>query len=268
MELTFKKHPLGPSERLWLREAAQPDFFPRRGLERLAGQIPDDFRPESIDSRLYAGHRIKPIGLWLVDSQHPALSVLDKTIRAIKSRIPTENVALSLTAAELGQAIGEDEKDVALSFRYLMDFGAGWFNTLNEGAEGVKIDFGPNDMFTYYRSYRGPDDLLERAYTRVGKDLYPPRTDADTELAAVAAERCYMCGGTVLSNGVCSRCRAIVRTPVSSVHVEGVDADEVLRVTKELTTDKDAKSSGTRVDRFIERAKNCVDCLSRRRWVH
>lgn len=191
---SFKQHPLGTHERLWLQEAARPGFFPRRGLENLRGKIPDDFRPGQIDSRLYAGNRIMPIGLWHVDPQHPELGVLDEIIRTIKARIPTDDVAITITAADIAAATGIDEKSIARGFERLIDFGGGFFNQVSGPASGEgfhSVHFSKGNLFDYYRKYQGIEDLLERAYTRPGKDFFapePPATPARVTDAPVVME--------------------------------------------------------------------------------
>lgn len=176
---TFKKHPLSPAEALWLTEAARPDFSPRRALDKLRGKIPNDFRPDHIDSRLYSGVRAKPIGLWHADPNHPALRVLDQVICAIRDRMPTDDIEISFTAAQIATAIGVDEPAVARAFEHLLDFGA-FFNTGRHSPDGrglERIEFSKGNLFDYYRQYQGLEDLLERAYTRPGKDLYASAID-------------------------------------------------------------------------------------------
>ncbi len=134
---TFKEHQLSAAERLWLEEAAHSDFSPRRALDRLRGKIPDDFRPNLIDSRLYDGSRIKPIGLWHVDPAHPALQLLDRVIRAIRDHIPVEDVEVMFTAAQVAQLAGAEEPAAARAFQQLMDFGAGFFNIGRELPNGA-----------------------------------------------------------------------------------------------------------------------------------
>lgn len=177
----FKKHQLSAAEQLWLAEAARPDFSPRRALERLRGKLPDHFRPNLIDSRLYDGSRIMPIGLWHVDPSHPNLQLLDKVIRAIRDQMPTEDIEVRFTAAQVAKLTGAEEPTVARAFQQLMDFGAGFFNTGRELPNGAGLDaieFSKGNLFDYYRQYNGIEDLLERAYTRRGKDLYAPESYA------------------------------------------------------------------------------------------
>jgi hypothetical protein len=102
-------------------------------------------------------------------------------IRALKERIPDEDVDVSFTAADVARTIGTKEAAVARAFQQLMDFGAGFFNTgreLPNGAGLHTIEFSKGNLFDYYRQYGGIEDLLERAYTRQGKDLYAPATCA------------------------------------------------------------------------------------------
>jgi hypothetical protein len=193
---SFKKHHINIYERLWLEEAARTGFSPRAALDRLKGRVPPDFRPDSIDSRLYAGNRIRPVGLWHVDSQHPALRLLDKVIRAIQARIPIEDVPVTITAAEVASATGEDERAAELAFQHLLDCGAGFFETAHgpasDGGIGYdRIEFSRGNLFDYYRKYNGMEDLLERAYTRVGKDLWGPEPNhkiASTKDATTRSE--------------------------------------------------------------------------------
>src|SRR5690606_3634371 len=114
--------------RLWISEASKPGFFPRGALQALKGKIPDDFRPDQIDSRLYRGSRITPLGLWLVDPSHQDLRALDAVIRAIRDRIPKNDIELTLTAAEIAAATQLHKQTVAKAFEHLLDFGAGFFD--------------------------------------------------------------------------------------------------------------------------------------------
>jgi len=141
------------------------------------GKDSERLRPDLIDARLYSGNRISPIGLWHVDARHPQLDILDRVIRAIRERIPTDDVEITITAQQIGRDIASDEESVARAFEQLLSFGSGFFNQAHgpasAGGEGFdRIQFSKGDLFDYYRQYEGMDDLLERAYSRRGKDLY------------------------------------------------------------------------------------------------
>lgn len=78
-----------------LEEAAKPGFFLCRAIEVLKGKIPDDFRPDQIDSRLYWRNRIMSIGLGPIDSRHPDLQIIDSIIRAIRNRILKDDLLVT-----------------------------------------------------------------------------------------------------------------------------------------------------------------------------
>ena len=92
------------------------------------------------------------------------------------------------TAAQVAQLAGAEEPAAARAFQQLMDFGAGFFNIgreLPNGAGLHAIEFSKGNLFDYYRQYNGIEDLLERAYTRPGKDFYAAESHAVGQASAV-----------------------------------------------------------------------------------
>ena len=121
---TFKQHAVSPPERLWLEEAAKPDFSARAATIRLHANLPRDFYPEQIDPRLYALDRVTPVGLWHLDPNHPRLKAMGRTVQDVRDRILNDNTATSISVADIARTTGLAEREVSNSLLALADNGS------------------------------------------------------------------------------------------------------------------------------------------------
>lgn len=173
---TFKVHPVSSTERFWLEEAAKPDFNVQDAKVRLRRVLPRDFFPEQIDGRLYAGGRITPVGLWHLNPEHPRLTAIDKTIRAIKEDIEAERSPRVVAAQAIAQKTRLPIMEVARAFHSLGEIGH-YFHTAKGSAAGGpdsydQIDLTDQNSYDNYLHYEDLEDLLERFYLWRGQHLY------------------------------------------------------------------------------------------------
>ncbi len=176
---TFKEHFLSADQKLWLAQVARTPkpFSPREARLALQERLPANFSPEDIDPRIYAHRRLTPVGLWHVNSHHPQLALIDKSISAIRERMLRDPRLKNISAAEIAADTGMSEQEVGEALFAVGELGLRFYTQAN-GAPGNPDAYSqlilPDDdtMEDEYLRYRGIDDLLERFYVQRGKALW------------------------------------------------------------------------------------------------
>jgi hypothetical protein len=85
---TFLEHKFPPAHRLWLEYIARTDGLdPRLVRAELFGRLPEDFRPEEIDSRFYRNDKLTALGRRVFKADDPNLANAEKVALAIRDEI-------------------------------------------------------------------------------------------------------------------------------------------------------------------------------------
>ena len=176
---TFKKHFLSADQKLWLAEVARTSkpFSPREARLALQGRLSANFSPDEIDPRLYANRRLTPVGLWHVNSHHPQLAAIDKSISAIRERMLRDPRLKGVSAAEIAADAGMSEQEVGEALFAVNELGLHFFTQAsglpdNPYAYSQLVLPDDDSMEDEYLRYRGIEDLLERFYLQRGKALW------------------------------------------------------------------------------------------------
>ena len=131
MEHRFKRIKLSKAEKLWLTEILGLNFsnVDSKHLKvKLWKEIPEDFDPKAIDSRLIRDNRLTLIGLWYIDPQSPIFSHVSKTIETIKALIQKHPDINRINAKEIAQMVGITERETEIALILIYDLG-GFFGS-------------------------------------------------------------------------------------------------------------------------------------------
>ena len=169
MEYTFQKAQLTEHERLWLCEVYQSqEFDVRKTKVKLYGQIPNRFDPRKIDSRLYRYDHLSLVGIWHIDPDSRIFGEVHQIIAKIKEMILGAPGIDKVSASDLAERTGLQERDVEVALRLMNDLGnfVGSPSSSGNSRGYSSIAFPSGDEgYDAYLSYENLSNLMEEFYT-------------------------------------------------------------------------------------------------------
>lgn len=169
MEYTFQKAQLTEHERLWLCEVYQSqEFDVRKTKVKLYGQIPNSFDPRKIDSRLYRYDHVSLVGIWHIDPGSRIFDEVQQIIAKIKEMILGAPGIDKVSASDLAESTGLQERDVEVALRLMGDLGnfVGSSSSSGNSRGYSSIAFPSGDEgYDAYLSYENLSNLMEEFYT-------------------------------------------------------------------------------------------------------
>lgn len=171
MEYTFKNVHLSEVERLWLTEVYQSqEFDAKKTKVKLYGKIPKDFDVGRIDYRLYRNDHLTLIGIWQVDPSSKVFGEVAQVISKIKEMILLSPGIDRVSATDLSEKTGLQERDVEVALRLMADMGSfmgsASGNGNNFGYSSISFPSGDNGYDAYLAYENNLDDLMEKFYAR------------------------------------------------------------------------------------------------------
>lgn len=170
MEYTFQKAQLTEHEMLWLREVYQSqEFDVKKTKVKLYGRLPKNFDVSKIDRRLYQYDHLTLVGIYLLDPSNKIFGEVELVISKIKEMIHLSPGIDKVSAAELAEKTGLEERDVEIGLRLMADLGKfSGHATYGHGNIGYSsITFSSaDDGYDAYLSFESLNDLMEEFYLR------------------------------------------------------------------------------------------------------
>ena len=169
------QHPLTASQRLWLAVLARsPGLSLKFAKVKLHGELPRDFSPDQIDSRLYFAGRPTPIGLWLVDQDNSLFHAMDRTVLDVQRRIRADPTLTTVTAAEIAEQTQLTEQAIGEALYALGHLGHFFSQATGMGGNPTShssIELTDDTAYDEYLRYTELAELLERVYIQRGEGL-------------------------------------------------------------------------------------------------
>lgn len=162
---SFPVIPTTAADKLWLqkvfmKERNRETYSNRTLKTELWGNIPNNYSPDNIDSRLFRGERLTLLGILHIDSSTDLVEKCDKVITCIRSLLLEDPSYNTVKAEILAEKLQYSKEDVALIFILIGQLGYFWNSALH-GLGGLsEISIVSDESLNQYFSYEGMDILL------------------------------------------------------------------------------------------------------------
>jgi nucleoside 2-deoxyribosyltransferase len=169
MRFDFPRVPLSEADLAWLkvlyhnRKRGGKELSYREIKSELEGQIPDNYDPRKIDTRLCFGmDEITLLGIWHVDPESELFDKTHKIIAEIREQLLRKSNKIEFTASELAEIINIPEDDAAMIFRLIAHLGRFTNQPNSYGAKYGYYSLYVGDINTYYNfmNYEGLESLM------------------------------------------------------------------------------------------------------------
>jgi hypothetical protein len=176
MEYKFKQLKLTDVEKLWLKEIHKANFakIDTEVLQaKLWGQLPEDFDPSKIDSRLICDNRLTLIGLWYVEPQNALFGHIERIAKTIRELILESLGINDIKAKEIASIAGIPEKEAEIALRFLFDL-QGFFGSGEEPSDSygmTQVSFPQTNRYQGFLKFKNLEQTMEDFFIRHGSFL-------------------------------------------------------------------------------------------------
>lgn len=173
----------GP-ERLWMEEIYPRNltgerFTVRDIWSKLYGQLPPDFRPETVHPRLLTagGLRVQLQGILALENNFTILDRVNKVIGCIKKLLLEEPSRVNVTVKYISENTGLDNALISYILQATQEYGNYYRSCTMEQNTHLYtvVDFGGDDVVYYtYLSYPGIETLMKaKSYEKYRQPIEP-----------------------------------------------------------------------------------------------
>jgi AraC-like DNA-binding protein len=145
--------------KLWLEKVyekmrAGEEIDPRSLRVEMWEDLPSDFHPSQIDSRLLIGNEISLLGVMLIDPESKIIANTEKVILRIREMIFENPQREKVTTEQVAEDTGISDDDVAVAFGMMSGIGRYWSSASGGGSgrKYTRIDVsGDEQLYEYLR---------------------------------------------------------------------------------------------------------------------
>jgi len=155
-------------EELWLKKVyekmiAGEEINPRSLRVEMWEDLPGDFHPSQIDTRLLRGNELSLLGVLIVDPESNIIANTERVILRIREMLLEHPQLEKVTAEQVAEDLGFSEENVAVAFGMMHDIGRFWSSATGSGSgrKYEQIDISGDDPLYEYLRFENLEKTVE-----------------------------------------------------------------------------------------------------------
>jgi hypothetical protein len=155
-------------EELWLKKvyekmSAGEEIDPRSLRVEMWEDLPVDFHPSQIDTRLLRHNELSLLGVLIVDPESNIIANTERVISRIREMLLEHPQLEEVTAEQVAGDLGFNDDDVAVAFAMMSDIGHYWSSASGSGSgrKYTQIGISRDDTFYEYLRFENLEKTVE-----------------------------------------------------------------------------------------------------------